>query len=51
MVHEFVVMGRETAEARDARGCTLLMIAVEKDNAPLVEFLLTHWKKVNLVRR
>jgi ankyrin repeat protein len=38
---------RGSAESRDSRGCTLLMIAAENDHVNLVEFLLTHWKKID----
>ena len=38
---------RGTAECRDQRGCTLLMLACEGDHAALVELLLTHHKTVD----
>ncbi|ETV98239.1 hypothetical protein, variant [Aphanomyces invadans] len=36
---------RGTANSRDDRGCTLLAIAAQCDNADVATLLLTHWKQ------
>ncbi|KAF0692453.1 Aste57867_16482 [Aphanomyces stellatus] len=37
-------MPRGVGDTRDDRGCTLLAIAAQHDNADVAEMLLTHWK-------
>ena len=38
---------RGCAESRDHRGCTLLMLATEKDDAEMVKFLASRWKAID----